>query len=150
MVRIKHRYLLINILYPNAPDATSKFDGDLPPVVQFQQPSPDNLESQILLRAIRESVVHLFGDYGAGLISSSLKVNYLSQATSTAIIRVARSQLRIVWAALTFITRLPKPVNTACVIHVVRVSGTIRKAEEAAIQRARESVLKARREAEGK
>lgn len=41
-------------------------------------------------------------------------------------------------------TKLPRPLDTPCVIHVVRVSGTIRKAEEEAIRRARESVLRAR------
>lgn len=37
-----------------------------------------------------------------------------------------------------------------CVFRVVRVSGTIRKAEEEAIRRARELILKAQREAEDK
>lgn len=37
-----------------------------------------------------------------------------------------------------------------CVFRVVRVSGTIRKAEEEAIHRAREMILKAQREAEDK
>lgn len=36
-----------------------------------------------------------------------------------------------------------------CVFMVVRVSGTIRKAEEEAIRRAREMILRAQREAEG-
>jgi ribonuclease P/MRP protein subunit POP5 len=44
----------------------------------------------------------------------------------------------MVWAALTFITCLPlKPADLPCVMQVVRVSGTIRKAEEEAIRRAR-------------
>lgn len=43
-------------------------------------------------------------------------------------------------------TRLPIKDGKNCVFRVVRVSGTIRKAEEECIQRARELVLKARRE----
>jgi ribonuclease P/MRP protein subunit POP5 len=44
----------------------------------------------------------------------------------------------MVWAALTFTTCLPlKPADLPCVMQVVRVSGTIRKAEEEAIRRAR-------------
>jgi ribonuclease P/MRP protein subunit POP5 len=73
-------------------------------------------------------------------------VRYFSTATSTAIIRVARAHCRMVWAALTFINVLPKPVSTPCVIQVVRVSGTIRKAEEEAIRRARDAIHRARRE----
>jgi ribonuclease P/MRP protein subunit POP5 len=69
---------------------------------------------------------------------------YLSPATSTAIIRVARDHYRLVWATLAFVTRLPKPLNTPCVIQVVRNSGTIRKAEEEAIRRAKASVVRAK------
>jgi ribonuclease P/MRP protein subunit POP5 len=76
-------------------------------------------------------------------------VMYLSTATSTAIIRVSRDHYRLVWAALAFATRLPKPVDIPCVIQVVRVSGTIRKAEEEAIRRAKDSLVRAK-EALGK
>ena len=44
----------------------------------------------------------------------------------------------MVWAALSFTTYLPlKSADLPCVMQVVRVSGTIRKAEEEAIRRAR-------------
>ena len=50
-------------------------------------------------------------------------------------------------------THLPKLPNQEklqpCVMHVVRVSGTIRKAEEEVIRRAREAILRARRESGG-
>jgi ribonuclease P/MRP protein subunit POP5 len=41
---------------------------------------------------------------------------------------------------------VPVKNGKKCVFRVVRVSGTIRKAEEEAIRRARETILKARRE----
>lgn len=77
-------------------------------------------------------------------------VKYLSPATSTAIVRVTRAHYRLVWAALTYTTRLPGPVDVACVLRVVRVSGTIRKSEEEAIRRAKASILRAHRAALGK
>jgi ribonuclease P/MRP protein subunit POP5 len=43
----------------------------------------------------------------------------------------------MVWAACTFLTNLPRPSNTPVVVKVVRVSGTIRKAEEEVIRRAK-------------
>jgi ribonuclease P/MRP protein subunit POP5 len=43
-------------------------------------------------------------------------------------------------------TRVPVKNGKNCVFRVVRVSGTIRKAEEEAIRRARDMILKARRE----
>ena len=72
---------------------------------------------------------------------------YLSTATSTAIVRIARDHHRLVWAALTFTTELPKPAQTPCVIQVLRNSGTVRKSEEAAIRFAKDLILKARRNA---
>ena len=74
---------------------------------------------------------------------------YLSTATSTAIIRVSRECYRLVWGALSFSTKLPKPVNTPCVFQVLRISGTIRKSEEAAIRLAISAVRKATRDANG-
>lgn len=78
-------------------------------------------------------------------------MKYLSAATSTAIIRCSRAHYRLVWAALSFLTRLPKVSNKneerPCVFQVVRVSGTIRKAEEEAIRRARATILKAQKDA---
>lgn len=47
------------------------------------------------------------------------------------------------WAALTYVTRLPRPVDMPCVFQIVRVSGTIRKSEEEAIRRAKLSIMRA-------
>jgi ribonuclease P/MRP protein subunit POP5 len=71
-------------------------------------------------------------------------VKYFSPATSTAIIRVSRDHYRLVWAALTFSLQLPK-IGQPCVLQVVRVSGTIRKAEEETIRRAQLAIRKAQR-----
>jgi ribonuclease P/MRP protein subunit POP5 len=93
-------------------------------------------------------------------------VKYISPTTSTAIIRVSRSHYRLIWAALSFITKIPlpspsfnnhnhhnnnknsnneQPRDRPCVVQVVRVSGTIKKAEEEAIRRARIVIARARR-----
>ena len=168
MVRLKHRYLLAHILYPNAENSANskplKGLAEAPYTIQFHRPSSDRLDGRLLMKMIRTSVAELFGDYGSGMIAGSLQgtfvsaqspilsisnltvlapVKYFSAATSTAIIRVSRDHYRLVWAALTFTTRLPKPVDQACVIQVVRVSGTIRKSEEAAIRLARQSIKRA-------
>ncbi|KAI9724041.1 MAG: hypothetical protein M1812_000759 [Candelaria pacifica] len=145
MVRLKSRYLLINILYP-ASSSVQKSDTATPAHIEFHQPTSDALTPQILIRAIKAEISVLFGDYGVGVISGSLAVKYLSPATSTAIIRVSRAHYRIVWAALSFIAALP-PDKKPCVIQVVRVSGTIKKAEQEAIKRARASIMSARRAA---
>lgn len=50
----------------------------------------------------------------------------------------------MVWAALTYITHLPKPLDIPVVVRVVRVSGTIRKAEEEVIRRSQQIIKRAR------
>ncbi|GAB1727286.1 hypothetical protein NU195Hw_g352t1 [Hortaea werneckii] len=154
MVRLKHRYLLVNILYPdprttNVRIATETADQNAPYSLQFRQPSSQQLNIKILLRIIRDGVAELFGDYGSGKVAGTLQIKYFSPATSTAIIRVSRDHYRLVWAALSFCSFLPKPVSQPCVFQVVRVSGTIRKAEEEAIRRARISIKRAQRAVKG-
>lgn len=75
-----------------------------------------------------------------------LLVKYLSPATSTFILRVSRAHYRLAWAALSFMNTIPVKNGKNCVFRVVRVSGTIRKAEEEAIRRAREMITRAQRE----
>ncbi|KAL8906498.1 MAG: hypothetical protein Q9207_001984 [Kuettlingeria erythrocarpa] len=155
MVRIKHRYLLLNILYPGSypkDEGASHINRKKisPGLLQFHRPTPDELTPQILARAIRDQILYLYGNYGYGITSSGLNVKYLSPATSTAIIRCSRANYQVVWAALTFMTHLPELPNQStpqtCVMQVVRVSGTIRKAEEEVIKRARAAILRARGE----
>ncbi len=70
MVRVKFRYLVVNLLYPE-PGPNSK--SSLPDVVQIHSPTPDALHAGLLLRMIRDEVEDLYGDYGMGMISASLK-----------------------------------------------------------------------------
>lgn len=74
-------------------------------------------------------------------------VKYLSLATSTFILRCSRTHYRLLWAALTVMDRVPVKDGRPCLFRVVRVSGTMRKAEEEAIRQARALILAARAEA---
>lgn len=67
-------------------------------------------------------------------------VKYLSNPTSTAVICVSRDHYRLVWAALSLMNRLPKPINQECVIRVIKVSGTIRKALEWLVMNSKEHI----------
>lgn len=141
MVRVKFRYLVVNFLYP-VPTAESK--APLPDLVQIHSPTPDAFHPGLLIRMIRDEVEELYGEYGMGMVSAGLKVNYYSPSTSTAIIRCPRDHYEMVWAALTYITRLPKPIDLPVVVRVVRVSGTIRKAEEEVIRRSQHIIKRAK------
>jgi ribonuclease P/MRP protein subunit POP5 len=164
MVRLKNRYLLVNILYPELGRKHREGRKNIPDVVEFNQPTTDAFTVGALLNGLRAEIVNLFGDYGSGAVSESIAgnllvvlvlesllicfylVKYLSPATSTFILRVSRAHYRIAWAALSLMTQVPVKEGRNCVFRVVRVSGTIRKAEEEAIQRARQLILKTRRQ----
>lgn len=70
MVRIKERYLLVNIVYP--PDAAKTAKANVPDFVIQHQPTIEKLTAQTLLKAIRAEVATLFGDYGSGAIEGHL------------------------------------------------------------------------------
>ncbi|KAK2810994.1 hypothetical protein FQN50_002587 [Emmonsiellopsis sp. PD_5] len=171
MVRFKHRYLLIDILYPPSPTSfastakskskskSTSIDTQTRTHLAIHHPTPDTLTPQALARAVRESVEEMYGDWGVGRLGGAgaggLSVKYLSPATSTAILRCPRASYRLVWTALTYMSSLPlprskTPSNTTadidagveCLFRVVRVSGTMRKAEEEAIGRARREVVR--------
>lgn len=138
MVRIKERYLLVNILYPA--DLSAEPSPKTPDLIVLNQPTTDKFDRGALLREIRAQVASLFGDYGSGAIAS-LQVKYLSPATSTFILRVNRAHYRLVWTALTMMDHVPVRDGKLCTFRVVHVSGTIRKVEEEAIKRARDIML---------
>lgn len=56
----------------------------------------------------------------------------------------------MLWAALTFMDHVPTKDGRGrpCIYRVVRVSGTIRKAEEEAIRQAKQLILAAREQAD--
>lgn len=73
-------------------------------------------------------------------------VKYLSLATSTFILRCSRAHYQMLWSALTFMDHVPVRDGRPCIFRVVRVSGTIRKAEEEAIRQAKKLILAAKEE----
>ncbi|KAG6007628.1 hypothetical protein E4U21_005709 [Claviceps maximensis] len=147
MVRIKERYLLVNILYP--PEIDSSAMSGLPDLVSQHRPTVDKVTPQALVKGIKAEVGMLFGDYGLGAFEGTLSVKYLSLATSTFILRCHRADYQMLWSALTCMDHIPVKDGHACIFRVVRVSGTIRKVEEEAIRQARQLILAAREYADG-
>ncbi|KAJ5256866.1 hypothetical protein N7478_012970 [Penicillium angulare] len=168
MVRLKNRYLLIDILYPDPatwpssnadPKAKAK---STPAQLAIHSPTSDALTPGLLAKMVREQVSDLYGDWGVGKTRRCLcrwykrAVKYLSPATSTIILRCPRASFRLVWSALTYMSHVPanggdagqKRPNggreRACVFRVLRVSGTMKKAQEDAIQRARREIVRVR------
>lgn len=64
MVRIKERYLLVNILYPT--ELGSK--RGVSDLVVLNSPTTEQLTPGALIRALRAEIAINFGDYGSGAI----------------------------------------------------------------------------------
>ena len=83
MVRVKHRYLLVHILYPESPEANSKppplskRPAPIPDVVHFHKPTPADLTPQLLARMIKDQIGLLYGDYGVGVTAGSLNGEFM-------------------------------------------------------------------------
>ena len=82
MVRIKHRYLLINILYPEPPKTQGKphQPPDIPDLVQIHKPTSDDLTPQLLAKAIRDQILLMYGAYGSGVTSTGLLGRFIHQS----------------------------------------------------------------------
>ncbi|EHY52765.1 hypothetical protein ABEF92_002553 [Exophiala dermatitidis] len=137
MVRIKHRYLLFNILYPSesSSSSTSKHSSTtsgtvttsanskssssvpsqqiLPPYLLFSRPSPAHLTPQLLIQTLKATITQVFGDHGLGATQAGIRVVYFSPSTSTCILRVPRAYFRLVWASLTYMDTIPPPTKTS-------------------------------------
>lgn len=71
MVRIKERYLLVNIVYPEAAQDQAK--ASLPDLLVNNQPTANACNGRSIQHAIKAEATDLFGDYGAGAVERSLR-----------------------------------------------------------------------------
>jgi ribonuclease P/MRP protein subunit POP5 len=88
MVRVKNRYLLVQILYPEDPPyprakAQPGATKDSLDVATFRGPIPQHIDARLLMQEIREEIGQAFGDYGAGVSSGGLTSRLPSYAFPT-------------------------------------------------------------------
>ena len=77
MVRLKLRYLLVDILYPpsnvtstvSTDQKRSKYEKQIH--LQIHRPTSDELKPYVLARMVREKVAELFGDWGMGKLGGA-------------------------------------------------------------------------------
>ena len=119
MVRVKSRYLLFEI----------NFEDDL---------ILESLTSSSITTIVKESIEANFGSFGSG-VTSSIQIKYFSPFTNIGILRMPREHGRMVWASLTFITKIKK---IPCRIRVLHVSGTIKSAQKHTIEYNQKMLLK--------
>jgi RNase P/RNase MRP subunit POP5 len=75
MVRIKYRYLLGSIFYP---DEFSQRDEVIPDVVNFHRPSPKGFTPMDLRRVVVSSILENFGEYGGAAATPGLQGTLLT------------------------------------------------------------------------
>lgn len=131
MVRLKTRYVLFDIIYP--PTDALPSHSRQQSLIQLHQTS-NGFNLRTIAELTKRQIQNLFGDQGTGLASLSLVVKYFSQKTSTGIIRCPRDHYRYVVAALTSMRKIG---DKQVIIRVLKVSGTIKKSEDYAIERNR-------------
>lgn len=119
MVRVKHRYILFEVIYEN------------------QNSLDINVADRQVLHVVKTSLKHNFGDYGGGLVGHSLWLKYYSVETGSGIIRCHRDHQHLLQAALTLVTSVG---SKACYIKTLHVSGTIQKCQLLLVKRNRELV----------
>ena len=74
MVRIKNRYLLLDILYPDPstwpkpaqPQPQPPNQNQNKAQLQIHTPTPDTLTPGLLAKLVREKVAEIYGDWGVG------------------------------------------------------------------------------------
>lgn len=75
MVRLKNRYLLVDILYPDPKTwpATTQSTKNNPQSAQLaiHSPTSDALSPGLLAKMIREEVAELYGDWGVGKLGGA-------------------------------------------------------------------------------
>lgn len=147
MVRLKHRYILFDILYPPSSDPRTtlqrqKFadfsNSPKETLLALHQVSPAAINSRSLASLLKRVVEDHFGDFGAGTVGLLIIVKYFSNRTSTGIVRCSRSNFDKVVAAFALVTRVD---NVDVVMRCVHVSGTIKKCEQYSIRRNRQLII---------
>ncbi|CAI5758543.1 unnamed protein product [Candida verbasci] len=143
MVRVKHRYILFEILYPPTTNerVTPREDfeafstAEQNALFTLHQRAPSTINHKSIMNSIRRSLQDHYGDVGAGSAGMLMNLKYFSNKTSTGIIRCGRAQSDTIIGAMTLIERIDNCYLTFQTLHV---SGTIKKCEEYSITRTKQ------------
>lgn len=147
MVRLKHRYILFDVVYPpssnpQTSDQRRKFvsfsRSPKDCLLQLHAPSPPSITGRNIVSLLKRVIEDHFGELASGTIGLLIIVKYFSNRTSTGIIRCNRTDFQKVIAALALVNK----IETADVVmRCVHASGTIKKCEQFSIMRSRQLMI---------
>ena len=95
--------------------------------VQFLDGRPTPTLS-VLNTAIRDSVIENFGDFGSGLVLSSLQTRHYTPHAELCCVRVARQHARMVRGAISLVRFIQRQVVILTVVQICGSSRTLRRA----------------------
>ncbi|KAM3163276.1 Ribonuclease P [Lachancea thermotolerans] len=137
MVRLKSRYVLFEVLYPEGRTLTSENNvnnlSKREVLLRHHQVTPARVTVKTILQELRRVIQFNFGDYGSGKANSLLQIKYFSNRTSTGIIRCSREDYEIVVIALTLMNKIDELEGV--LLNPIKVSGTIKRIEQYAVKR---------------
>eukprot|EP00250_Pteridium_aquilinum_P013561 c21422_g1_i1 orf=100-543(+) len=101
------------------------------------------LTHSAITNAIKDSILHNFGEFGLGSSLTSLQVKYLNPITKLCVIRCSRTEYERIWCAITFITSIS---NCPLFFNLLDLSGNIRCCKHATLEydKAKVELLKLR------
>lgn len=136
MVRLKTRYILFEIIYPelngDGEEGTDWYKTRSNSIIALHKQSPSVINAKVIILAIRKSLQLNYGDLGSGCDGMSLVLKYFSNRTSTGIIRVLRESYMKICSAICLINELN---GYKVIIRCVNLSGSIKKCEDKSIIR---------------
>lgn len=147
MVRLKHRYILFDIIYPPPADPRTtahkeKFasfsNSPKETLLLLHETSPLSINQKVIANLLKRVVDDHFGEIGAGTVGQLIIVKYFSNKTSTGIIRCSRTNFQQVMAAIALVTKVD---TRDAIMRCVHVSGTIKKCEQFSIRRSRQLII---------
>lgn len=147
MVRLKHRYILFEILYPPPSDPRTgpqreKFvafsNSPKETLLSLHEASPTSISQKSIASLLKRVVEDHFGELGSGTVGLLIIVKYFSSKTSTGIIRCSRQNFQQVMAAIALVTKVD---NYDAVMRCVHVSGTIKKCEQFSVRRNKKLII---------
>jgi len=129
MVRLKHRYFLVEI---ERARNISKKEVDLVPL---------DAEEQHITYALRNVVCDFHGDFGKAMISSGFRLKYVNLATRIILVRARHGGPdKMVSSSLPFLTKINKE-NIVC--RLLYTGATIRHCMKVLLKRQKNKLLEA-------
>lgn len=142
MVRLKTRYIIFQLRYPDQKDCgnTSVSEDREPFDILIE--SSATLSPKLLISTLRLSLSRNFGDDALSDSLTTFSIKYFSNKTSTGILRVHRDSVDKVLAAMFFVQTLE---GRNVIWDSVGVCGSIKKCERLAINRNKELIKRVKK-----